>query len=130
MSQKTTSRITGIHTIAVPVTDQDTSLQFFTDKLGFEKRMDAEFGPGRRWIEVAPPGAETTVALALPGQDFQPAIETGIRFYTDDADAEHADLRARGVDVDAEVMRFGPQVPPMFYFRDPDGNRFVIVEGR
>ena len=47
---------------------------------------------------------------------------------TEDADADHADLRERGVEADAEVMRMGDFVPPMFTFRDPDGNRFRMVE--
>ena len=47
---------------------------------------------------------------------------------TADADADHAALLAAGVDADAEVMRMGDYVPPMFTFRDPDGNRFRVVE--
>jgi hypothetical protein len=43
-------------------------------------------------------------------------------------DADHADLRDRGVDVDDEVMRMGDPVPPMFFFRDQDGNRLLIVQ--
>ena len=54
-------------------------------------------------------------------------IDTQVRFTTEDAEADHAALRARGVDVDAEIMRW-PGVPPMFSFRDPDGNRLIIVE--
>jgi len=46
----------------------------------------------------------------------------------EDAGADHAELTARGVDADAEVMRMGGPVPPMFSFRDPDGNRLVVVE--
>jgi predicted enzyme related to lactoylglutathione lyase len=48
-------------------------------------------------------------------------------FATEDIDADHAALQARGVDVDAEVMRMGDPVPPMFFFRDQDGNRLLIV---
>jgi catechol 2,3-dioxygenase-like lactoylglutathione lyase family enzyme len=54
-------------------------------------------------------------------------VETGIRFTTQDADADNADLRARGVDAD-EVLRW-PGAPPMFAFRDQDGNGLEIVEG-
>jgi len=36
----------------------------------------------------------------------------------------------RGVDVDAEVRRFGGALPPLFWFRDPEGNRLMVVEGR
>jgi hypothetical protein len=46
---------------------------------------------------------------------------------TEDAEADHADLRARGVDVDPEVLRW-PGVPAMFSFRDPDGNVLFVVE--
>ena len=38
------------------------------------------------------------------------------------------DGRARGVDADEAVMRMGDPVPPMFFFRDPDGNQFLLVE--
>jgi len=58
----------------------------------------------------------------------QPGGETGIAFATDDIDSDHADLRQRGVDVDDEIMRMGDPVPPMFFFRDPDGNRYLIVQ--
>jgi hypothetical protein len=44
-------------------------------------------------------------------------------------DADHAALREAGVDVDPEVMRMGDPVPPMFFFRDADGNRLLLVQG-
>ena len=55
-------------------------------------------------------------------------VDTGIRLTTSDADADHAHLRGRGVDIDAEVMRMAGGVPPMFSFRDPDGNALYVVE--
>ena len=122
------TRITDIRTVGVPVTDQDRSLDFYLTKLGFEKRLDAPFGEGQRWIEVAPPGAATTIALVPVREGVPVGVETGIRFTTENADADHAALLARGVDTDAEIMRW-PDVPAMFYFRDPDANRLVIVEG-
>jgi catechol 2,3-dioxygenase-like lactoylglutathione lyase family enzyme len=128
MNETTRTRITDVRTIAVPVTDQDRALDFYVGKLGFEKRMDAPFGPGMRWIEVAPPGASTSLALAAAREGTPTGVETGIRLTTGDAAADHADLRARGVDVDAEVMNMGG-APPMFTFRDQDGNRLVIVQG-
>jgi len=45
-----------------------------------------------------------------------------------DIDADHATLKAAGVDVDAEVARWGDPVPPMFRLRDPSGNSLAIVE--
>ena len=59
------TQITEIGTVLVPVRDQDRALEFCVAKLGFEKRLDAEFGLGRRWIEVAPAGAPTSLALVL-----------------------------------------------------------------
>lgn len=121
------TRITDIRTVGIPVSDQDRALAFYVDKLGFEKRMDAEFAPGRRWIEVAAPGAGTSVALVSAGDDAPAGVDTGIRFTTEDADADHASMVAGGVDVDAEVLRMGG-VPPMFGFRDPDGNSLYVVQ--
>ncbi len=121
------THLTSVHTVAVPVTDQDRALAFYVDVLGCEVRMDASYGPGARWLEVAPPGAPTT--LALVRREGGPAgVDTGIRLATTDAAADHATLLAAGVDVDAELLDLGPQVPPMFTFRDPDGNTLVVVE--
>jgi catechol 2,3-dioxygenase-like lactoylglutathione lyase family enzyme len=117
----TKTHITRIGTVLVPVRDQDRALRFFTETLGFETRIDGEFGEGERWIEVAPSGAETTIALV----DSQ---GNEVSFATDDADAAHEGLRARGVDIDPEVLRLGKGVPPMFTFRDQDGNRYRVVE--
>jgi catechol 2,3-dioxygenase-like lactoylglutathione lyase family enzyme len=128
MNEKTTTRITGVRTVGVPVTDQERALEFYVGKLGFEKRMDVPFGPGQRWVEVAPPGASTTIALVAAGEGAPAGVDTGIRLVTGDAAADHADLRSRGVDADAELLNMGG-APPMFTFRDQDGNRLVIVQG-
>jgi predicted enzyme related to lactoylglutathione lyase len=122
----TTTRISDVRTIGVPVSDQQRALEFYGGVLGFETRMDSPF-PGGRWIEVAAPGATTTIALAAAQEGTATGVDTGIRFSTADATADHASLAGAGVDVDAEVLRF-PGVPPMFSFRDPDGNTLYIVE--
>ena len=113
--------ITEVGTVIVPVGDQEPAVEFYVRTLGFEKRMDAPLGDGGRWIEVAPPGAATTLAL-VPGDGAEVSLNT------DDADADHAALLAAGVDVDPEVIRMDEYVPPMFTFRDPDGNRFRVVQ--
>ena len=119
------SVITGLHTVAVPVTDQDRALAFY-GALGFETRRDVPMGERARWIEVAPPGAAVTLALELAGAERPAGVVTGIRLTTADADDAHAALRDRGVDVD-DVLRW-PGVPAMCTFRDQDGNGLVIVE--
>jgi catechol 2,3-dioxygenase-like lactoylglutathione lyase family enzyme len=128
---KTETRITRINTVIVPVSDQDRALEFFVDKLGFEKRTDIAFGEGdsMRWVEVAPPGADTTVALSVPPEGAPSTMEGGcVAFGSDDIDADHADLKAKGVDIDDEISRHGDPVPPMAWFRDPDGNRHLLVQ--
>jgi catechol 2,3-dioxygenase-like lactoylglutathione lyase family enzyme len=122
------TRITQVGTVIVPVSDQDRALEFYVDKLGFGTRLDVAYGEGDRWVEVAPPGAATTVAIVPPREGEPVGIETRVGFTSEAIDADHAELRARGVDADEEVMRMGDPVPPMFFFRDPDGNRFLIVE--
>ena len=123
----TDTQITQVGTVMVPVSDQDRAIAFYTDTLGFETRADTPFGRGERWVEVAPPGASTTLALVTPREGESAGIEMRVAFTTEDADADHAQLRDRGVNVDETVMRMGDPVPPMFFFRDPDGNRFMAV---
>ena len=125
---ETRTRITQVGTVIVPVSDQDRALEFYVEKLGFEKRTDVPYGEGERWVEVAPTGAATTIAIVPPREGDPTGIETRVGFTTEDADADHANLRARGVDADEAVMRMGDPVPPMFFFRDPDGNTFFIIE--
>jgi catechol 2,3-dioxygenase-like lactoylglutathione lyase family enzyme len=121
-----TTGINGVSTVAIPVADQERALAFYVGTLGFEVRRDAPFGPGLRWIEVAPAGASTTIALPPPGE-VRPGVDTGVRLTTADAQADHAALRERGVPV-SELLRFGAGVPPMFTLRDPDGNTLYVVE--
>ena len=122
------TQITQVGTVIVPVSDQDRALEFYTEKLGFEVRGDTPFGDGMRWLEVAPTGAATTIAIVPPREGNPVGIETRTALSSPDVDATHATLRERGVDVDEEVSRMGDPVPPMFFFRDPDGNSFFVVE--
>ena len=123
---QSTIQIEAIHTIGVPVTDQDRALRFYVDTLGFETRLDVPTGHGKRWIVVAPPQGTATIAL-VAANDHQPAsVETGIRLISRDAETAHAALIAEGVDADPVLHWDG--VPPMFAFRDQDGNGLEIVE--
>jgi len=124
--QQTAGQIRQIGTVAIPVADADRSIAFYTGTLGFEKRRDVPFGQGLRWVEVAPAGATTTIALAPPGT-LSTGVDTGIRLTTAGAKATHERLQQAGADVD-EILRY-PGVPPMFSFRDPDGNTLYMVEG-
>ena len=121
---KATTHIKSIRTVGIPVADQEQALAFYIGTLGFEKRLDVPMGPGERWVEVAPAGAIATLALVRKPDANLTGIDTGVRLTSEDVQADHADMQARGVDVDAEVIPFPV---PMFAFRDPDGNRLIIV---
>ncbi len=123
------TRANKIATVIIPVADQDGTVDFYVDKLGFEKRVDVPFGNGYRWIEVGLGDEATTIALAPPPHESATGKrETGISLQTDDIDAYHAQLRQAGVDVDVEVSRMGEPVPPMFWLRDPEGNTLMVVQ--
>jgi catechol 2,3-dioxygenase-like lactoylglutathione lyase family enzyme len=121
--------INQVGRVCVTVADTDRALDFYVGKLGFEKVVDVPMGPDQRWVEVAVAGTPTTIAIAPPPQGQEAGgSQTGIILDTTDVDADHATLKAAGVDVDDEVTRFGGPVPPMFWLRDPDGNSLIVVQ--
>jgi catechol 2,3-dioxygenase-like lactoylglutathione lyase family enzyme len=121
--------LTQVGRVAVSVADTDRAIDFYVNTLGFEKVVDLPMGPDARWVEVTVAGTPTTVALAPPPPGKHAGgAETGIILDTTDVDADHAALRDAGVDVDAEVARYGGEIPPMFWLRDPDGNSLCIVQ--
>ena len=128
----TTTHLTHLATVMIPVTDQDAAIDFYVDKLGFEKTRDIRFGPDEadRWVELGLPGNETTIApMPERGDNWVSGQMTGVSVVTNDIDATHAALRDAGVDVDAEIMRVDGPPPNMFWLRDVDGNTLLVVEG-
>ena len=96
--------IADVRTIGINVSSQDDAVEFFVDTLGFEKRLDAPISPTTRWVEVAPRGATTSIALNATGTPGDVGSDTGIRFTVPDAEAEHAAMRERGVTV-SDLLR-------------------------
>jgi catechol 2,3-dioxygenase-like lactoylglutathione lyase family enzyme len=126
-----TATVSKLANVIIPVADQDRMVDFYTETLGLEKRADVPFGDEveGRWIEVAPRGADTPIALCPPGPKGESGQkDTGITLQTDDIDGYHAQLTDKRVDVDAEVSRMGEPVPPLFWLRDPEGNQLMVVE--
>ena len=122
----TTTNITDVGGVAVPVADQERALAFYVEKLGFEIRLDVPMGDGGRWLQVGPPGGRVPVALVVAGEGDPLGVDTGITFATDDAEADHAVLAWGGADTDP--LLHWPGVPLMFIVRDPDGNQLKIME--
>ncbi|HVA61806.1 MAG TPA: VOC family protein [Mycobacteriales bacterium] len=122
------AKITKLGRVMVPVADQDEAISFYTTKLGFSVAADVPFGEHDRWVEVAPPAGGATLALVPPRGDYQPGRMTGIAIDSPDPAADHAELRDKGVDVDAELMGGDGEVPSMFFFRDNNKNQLMIVQ--
>ena len=121
----TTTHITGVRTVSIPVEDQDAALRFYLETLCFTLLRDVPTPVGGRWIELAP--AEGGVILTLePAAPNTTRGAIGVRFTTDDIEAAHSALRASAVETD-DILHW-PGTPAMFGFRDPDGNAFSITE--
>ena len=123
------SHITQVGRVMVPVHDQDDAIAFYTATLEFELIADIPFGDGERWVEVAPPAGGAALALVPSREHYEARRMTGIALATKDAHAAHAELKAKGVDVDAELMGGDGTVPLLFFFRDHDANTLMVVEG-
>ena len=125
---RTNTTVSNIGVAMFAVADQDAALAFYTEKLGFEVRGDTPFGEHgeMRWLEVAPPGSRTRLALNPP-MGGEPGGGT-IGVETPDVLGEHARLSAIGsIDLDPEPRRV-PGAPLLFMLRDPDGNTIAVVE--
>ena len=123
MADETT--FTKVSTVAIPVTDQDRTKALF-EGLGLETRFDADLGGGFRWIELVPPGAETSIAVVAKGDELPTGIDTGIRLFTPDARAARERLDGLGLEV-GELLDWDT-APLMFSFTDFDGNRLYVSQ--
>jgi catechol 2,3-dioxygenase-like lactoylglutathione lyase family enzyme len=131
MSETSSRTVIGkVGRVSVPVSDQDAAIAFYTEKLGFELTSDIPVAEDYRWVEVTPPAGGPPLAIVPPPPNAREriGIDTNVLLTTGDIDTAHSELRERGVDVDAEVSRMGDPVPPMFWFRDQDGNSLLLVE--
>ncbi|GAA1531945.1 VOC family protein [Actinomadura kijaniata] len=116
--------ITRVQRLSLPVSDQDRAKEFYTGALGFEVVGDAPvpFAEGARWLEVAPPGADTSMVL-VTWLDMEPGTVGGLMLRSSDLDGDLRRLRDRGVRAEGPVdTPWGRQVT----FTDPDGNAFVL----
>lgn len=127
-----TQRIAHI-TLLVP--DYDAGIRFYVDDLGFELLEDAQIAPDKRWVRVAPPGAETALLLAKAATPEQVAAignQTGGRvgFFleTDNFERDHAAMKKRGVTF-LETPRY-EAYGTVAVFKDPFGNQWDLIEPR
>jgi len=144
----------GVHCVNVYVRDQERSLKFYVEQLGFRVAFDAKLQSGERWVAVAPPDGSAVLALVKPKPKSQEAKligrSTQIVFLTDDVAARFQEWSKRGVrfssaprlrriKFDAEThakaaeqsLLLGTEAPiwgtAVAHFRDVDGNSFTLA---
>jgi serine phosphatase RsbU (regulator of sigma subunit)/predicted enzyme related to lactoylglutathione lyase len=138
-----------VHAINIFVRDQDVSLKFYLDQLGFSLMGDVRFGSGERWVAVAPPDGSTVLSLVSPKPESKQYALIGkannVVFVTEDVLAKYREWHARGVKFRyaprLKRVTFGRQTGPdhvpdsnapvwggvITHFADPDGNVFGLV---
>ncbi len=120
----------SLHHVTLLVRDQDRSLRFYLDQLGFNLFIDVRNEAGDRWLVVAPPDGIAILALVTPqpGSDDYQLIgrSRDVVFATEDVPAKFEQWRESGVRFDHP-----PQATPwggtFTRFEDPDGNSFILM---
>ncbi len=120
----------------VMVSDQEKTLEFFTQKLGFEEKENQDFG-AYKWIEVRPKNSDVPISLMNPDKiDVTPkikehlkkkiGIDTGIWFYTKDIKETYKKAKSNGVEMSEPKKQ--PWGAIMSEFYDPDHNKYSLLE--
>jgi predicted enzyme related to lactoylglutathione lyase len=128
--EKGSRMISHIHSATILVSDQEKALDFYLNKLGWEKGLDAPMGDGSRFITVMPPGAATQLAFGAPNwfPDRKPGGATGISVVAEDIDETYKTLSARGVKF-KEPPAMMPWGSRATWFYDQDDNEIFLAEG-
>lgn len=121
--------VTGIRYVTVLVRNYDEALAWYTDVLGLKKVEDRSFGPGRRWLVVAPEGkGQPGIVLEVPNSDGSKenriGKETNWVFEVVDCGKFYDSLRAHGVHF-IDPPKRQPWGTVQAVFEDPYGNIFV-----
>jgi len=111
--------------IAVPVSDVDRAKAFYVEQAGFNPDHDHRISDELRFVQLTPPGSACSITIGVGITDAEPGSVKGLQLVVDDADAAHADLAGRGVDVsDVKDFPWGRFV----FFADPDGNNWAVQQ--
>ncbi len=127
-----------VNVISIPVLDQQRALEFYTEKLGFIKKLDTPLEGGNRWLTLVSPEAQDGPELLLepaplhfePSKAYQDALmEAGIpwtQFDVDDVQKEYDRLVEMGVKFSVKPTEMG--TVKFAVFNDTVGNNMQIVE--
>jgi len=119
-----------LEVIGIPVSDVDSSIDFYVNRVGFHLDHDIEPGPGMRVAQMTPAGSPTSIVIGrgLPLGD--PGTTRGVQLVVEDIDAARAELADKGVEI-TDVQQLGPEGSPgsrFAFFSDPDGNGWSLQE--
>ena len=120
--------------VTLVVREYEEAIAYFTEKLGFALVEDRPVAAGKRWVVVAPRGADGIRLLLAQAADERQRQAIGAQaggrvflfLYTDDFQRDHAAFRERGV-----VFVEAPRVEPygtVAVFEDLYGNRWDLIE--
>jgi catechol 2,3-dioxygenase-like lactoylglutathione lyase family enzyme len=126
-----------IHLTSVSIGDYDKALDFYTGKLGFQKKHDIPLGGDSRWITVVSPDDPDGTELLLEPNAEYPAmkalkeslVKDGIpftAFKVDDVQAEYERLKGLGVEFTMEPTNVGPAI--LAIMDDTCGNLIQIEQ--
>ncbi|WP_061808805.1 VOC family protein [Rossellomorea vietnamensis] len=122
--------ITKVGQIMLYVNNQDESVKFWTEKVGFTVKAEEDNGQGMRWIEVAPKDAETSIILH--NKELVAKMSAGVNlgtpslmFFTDRFDELYTDLSNKEIKVGEIVNMPAGRV---FNFADHEENYFAVME--
>jgi len=111
--------------VQVPVSDVDRAKAFYVDEVGFNADHDHQVTDELRFVQLTPPGSACSIAIGTGLSQMAPGSVEGLQIVVDDADAAHAELKGRGVDVsDVQDLPWGRMV----FFSDPDGNSWALQQ--
>jgi catechol 2,3-dioxygenase-like lactoylglutathione lyase family enzyme len=116
--------ITHVKFVSIPSTDQDRSLAFYTEKLGFKVVTDQPFDGKQRWIELRVGSSDTRFVLFSMDDGPKPGGSFNGALACDNVERTYDELKARGVEFVTP-----PKKEPwgtFAVFKDPDGNQFVM----
>ncbi len=111
--------------VAVPVTDVDRAIAFYTERAGFVLDMDARVSPETRFVQLTPPGSACSIAIGEGIVEVAPGSVQGLQLVVEDVARAREELLGRGVEVgEVQTFPWGSFV----FFRDPDGNGWAVQQ--
>src|SRR5258708_39676302 len=89
-----------LHCVNIFVRDQDRSLRFYLDQLGFNLAFDVRLQSGQRWVGVSPPNGTAVITLVAPEPDSDDykliGQRTPVAFVSEDVVATYSQWSRRG----------------------------------